>query len=99
MSDKRARHDHSKCVMYPNTPGARASTTSTTEDKHRPLVKARMGDACKSYTVDKALRVEHPELRRHMSECVASSATPSRHSRLEGGVWTARARAGSSSAI
>jgi uncharacterized protein (TIGR02118 family) len=95
MSDKAARHDHSKCVMYPNTPGARFNHEYY-RDKHMPLVKARMGDACKSYTVDKALRVEHPELRRHMSECVTSSATPSRHSRLRDGVWTARARGGSS---
>jgi uncharacterized protein (TIGR02118 family) len=41
-------------VMYPNTPGARFDHTYY-RDKHMPLVKARMGDACKYYTVDKGL--------------------------------------------
>jgi uncharacterized protein (TIGR02118 family) len=41
-------------VMYPNTPGARFDHEYYRE-KHMPLVKARMGDACKSYTVDKGL--------------------------------------------
>jgi uncharacterized protein (TIGR02118 family) len=41
-------------VMYPNTPGARFDHEYY-RDKHMPLVKARMGDACKSYTVDKGL--------------------------------------------
>ena len=41
-------------VMYPNTPGARFDHDYY-RDKHMPLVKARMGDACKSYTVDKGL--------------------------------------------
>ena len=39
-------------VMYPNTPGARFDHEYY-RDKHMPLVKARMGDACKFYTVDK----------------------------------------------
>jgi uncharacterized protein (TIGR02118 family) len=41
-------------VMYPNTPGARFNHEYYRE-KHMPLVKARMGDACKFYTVDKGL--------------------------------------------
>jgi uncharacterized protein (TIGR02118 family) len=41
-------------VMYPNQPGARFDHTYY-RDKHMPLVKARLGDACKSYTVDKGL--------------------------------------------
>jgi uncharacterized protein (TIGR02118 family) len=41
-------------VMYPNTPGARFDHAYY-RDKHMPLVKARMGDACKSYTVDKGM--------------------------------------------
>jgi uncharacterized protein (TIGR02118 family) len=41
-------------VMYPNTPGARFDHEYYRE-KHMPLVKARMGDACKFYTVDKGL--------------------------------------------
>jgi uncharacterized protein (TIGR02118 family) len=41
-------------VMYPNTPGARFDHEYY-RDKHMPLLKTRMGDACKSYTVDKGL--------------------------------------------
>jgi uncharacterized protein (TIGR02118 family) len=41
-------------VMYPNTPGARFNHEYY-RDKHMPLVKARMGDACQYYTVDKGL--------------------------------------------
>ncbi|MBC7575358.1 MAG: EthD family reductase, partial [Herminiimonas sp.] len=35
-------------VMYPNTPGARLNHEYYC-DSHMPMVKARMGDACKSY--------------------------------------------------
>jgi uncharacterized protein (TIGR02118 family) len=41
-------------VMYPNTPGARFNHEYY-RDKHMPLVQARMGEHCKSYTVDKGL--------------------------------------------
>jgi uncharacterized protein (TIGR02118 family) len=41
-------------VMYPNKEGARFDHTYY-RDKHMPLVKDRLGDACKSYTVDKGL--------------------------------------------
>jgi uncharacterized protein (TIGR02118 family) len=41
-------------VMYPNTPNARFDHEYY-RDKHMPLLKARMGDACKFYTVDKGL--------------------------------------------
>jgi len=41
-------------VMYPNTPGARFDHAYY-RDTHMPLVKARMGDSCLSYTVDKGL--------------------------------------------
>jgi len=41
-------------VMYPNTPGARFDHEYY-RDKHMPLVKARLGDACRFYTVDKGL--------------------------------------------
>jgi len=41
-------------VMYPNTPGARFDHEYY-KDKHMPLLKARMGAACRSYTVDKGL--------------------------------------------
>jgi len=41
-------------VMYPNKEGARFDHTYY-RDKHMPLVKERLGDGCKSYTVDKGL--------------------------------------------
>jgi len=41
-------------VMYPYTEGARFDHDYY-RDKHMPLLKARMGDACKSYTIDKGL--------------------------------------------
>jgi uncharacterized protein (TIGR02118 family) len=41
-------------VMYPNTAGARFDHTYY-RDKHMPLVKARLGDSCLYYTVDKGI--------------------------------------------
>jgi uncharacterized protein (TIGR02118 family) len=41
-------------VMYPNNEGARFDHDYY-RDKHMPLVKARLGDACKYYTIDKGL--------------------------------------------
>lgn len=41
-------------VMYANTPGARFDHAYY-RDKHMPLVKSRMGAACKYYTVDQGL--------------------------------------------
>ena len=41
-------------VLYPNTPGARFDH-SYYRDKHMLLLKSRMGDKCKFYTVDKGL--------------------------------------------
>ena len=41
-------------VMYPNKPGARFDHEYY-RDKHMPLVKTRMGDKCKYYTVDKGI--------------------------------------------
>ena len=41
-------------VMYPDAPGARFNHEYY-RDKHMPLVKARMGEHCRSYTVDKGL--------------------------------------------
>jgi uncharacterized protein (TIGR02118 family) len=41
-------------VMYPNTAGARFDHEYY-RDKHMPLLKEKMGEACKSYTVDKGL--------------------------------------------
>jgi len=47
-------------VMYPNKPGARFDHEYY-RDKHMPLVKSRMGDSCKYYTVDKGLCGEAPD--------------------------------------
>jgi uncharacterized protein (TIGR02118 family) len=41
-------------VMYANAPGARFDHAYYRE-RHMPMVKARLGDACKHYTVDKGL--------------------------------------------
>ena len=41
-------------VMYANTPGARFDHAYY-RDKHMPLLKQRLGDACRYYTVDKGL--------------------------------------------
>ena len=41
-------------VMYANTPGARFNHEYY-RDKHMPLLKARMGEICKNYTVDRGL--------------------------------------------
>lgn len=41
-------------VLYPNQPGARFDHDYY-RNKHMPLLKARMGDSCKSYTVDKGI--------------------------------------------
>jgi uncharacterized protein (TIGR02118 family) len=41
-------------VMYANTPGARFDHEYY-RDKHMPLVKKRLGDACVYYTVDRGL--------------------------------------------
>jgi uncharacterized protein (TIGR02118 family) len=41
-------------VMYPNIAGARFDHEYY-RDKHMPLLKARMGEACKHYTIDKGL--------------------------------------------
>lgn len=47
-------------VMYPNTPGARFDHEYY-RDQHLPLVKARMGDSCMYYTVDKGLAGGEPD--------------------------------------
>ena len=41
-------------VMYANNPGARFDHAYY-RDKHMPLVKARMGEHCRYYTIDKGL--------------------------------------------
>jgi len=46
-------------VMYPNTPGARFDHKYY-RNKHMPLVKERMGDKCKYYTIDKGLAGGEP---------------------------------------
>lgn len=46
-------------VMYPNAPDARFDHDYY-RDKHMPLVKARLGDKCKYYTIDKGLAGAEP---------------------------------------
>ncbi len=41
-------------VMYPNTPGTKFNHEYY-RDKHMPMVKSRMGENCKFYTVDKGV--------------------------------------------
>ena len=41
-------------VMYANAPGVRFDHAYY-RDRHMPLLKARMGAACKRYTVDKGM--------------------------------------------
>jgi uncharacterized protein (TIGR02118 family) len=48
-------------VMYPNTPGARFDHEYY-RDTHMPLVKRRLGDSCKYYTVDKGLAGGAPDV-------------------------------------
>lgn len=47
-------------VMYPYKPDARFDHEYY-RDKHMPLLKARMGDHCKRYTVDKGLAGGSPD--------------------------------------
>ena len=47
-------------VMYPNKPGARFDHQYY-RDKHMPMVKAKMGDACLRYTVDKGMAGGAPD--------------------------------------
>ena len=46
-------------VMYTNTPGVRFDH-GYYRDRHMPMVKARMGEACKRYTIDKGLAGGQP---------------------------------------
>jgi uncharacterized protein (TIGR02118 family) len=48
-------------VMYANKPGARFDHAYY-RDKHMPLVKSRMGNHCKFYTVDRGLAGMRPDL-------------------------------------
>jgi uncharacterized protein (TIGR02118 family) len=41
-------------VMYPNTPGARFDHAYYANE-HMPMLKRKMGAACRSYTVDRGL--------------------------------------------
>lgn len=68
-------------VMYPYTEGARFDHDYY-RDKHMPLLKARMGDACKSYTIDKGLAGGAPGAKPPTSACATCSAIRSRPSRV-----------------
>lgn len=47
-------------VFYPNKPGAKFDH-GYYRDTHMPMVKAKMGSYCKSYTVDKGLAGGTPD--------------------------------------
>jgi uncharacterized protein (TIGR02118 family) len=47
-------------VMYPNTAGVQFNHAYY-RDTHMPMVKAKMGGHCKSYTVDKGLAGGTPD--------------------------------------
>ena len=47
-------------VMYPNTPGARFDHAYY-RDVHMPLVKQRMGERCRHYTIDRGLAGGQPD--------------------------------------
>jgi uncharacterized protein (TIGR02118 family) len=47
-------------VLYPNTPGARFDHEYY-RDQHLPLVKARMGNHCNFYTIDKGIAGGAPD--------------------------------------
>ena len=67
-------------VMYPNTPGARFNHEYY-RDKHMPLVKTRMGDNCKYYTVTRDWQAEPLALYVMWKVCT-SSAIRSTHFKL-----------------
>ena len=46
-------------VMYPNDPGAHFDHAYYV-NKHMPMVQARLGSACRFYTVDKGLAGDGP---------------------------------------
>ena len=47
-------------VMYPNSPGVQFDHVYY-RDKHLPLIKSRMGDGLKYYTIDKGLAGATPD--------------------------------------
>jgi len=55
-------------VMYPARDGARFDH-GYYRDKHMPLVKARMGEACRSYTVDRGLAGGTPGAPPYVAMC------------------------------
>lgn len=56
-------------VLYPNTEGARFDHAYY-RDKHMPMVKNRLGDACLYYTIEKALAGGAPgEPAPYMASC------------------------------
>jgi len=64
-------------VMYPNTPGARFDHEYY-RDQHMPMVKARMGNHCKYYTVDKGLAGGTPDAPATTSACATFFANQSK---------------------
>jgi hypothetical protein len=62
-------------VMYANTPGARFNHEYY-RDKHMPLVKKRLGDACPTTPLTKGLPAAHPAYRRPTLACATSFVIP-----------------------
>jgi len=60
MNELRSEHMIKITAMYPNTPGARFDHVYF-RDRHMPLVKARMGAGCLTYTIDRGLSGSAPD--------------------------------------
>lgn len=60
-------------VFYPNVTGARFDHDYY-RDKHMPLVKSRMGDTCRYYTVDRGLGGGAPDSDRMLKRSWPTSA-------------------------
>lgn len=71
-------------VMYPNNPGARFNHEYY-RDKHMPLLKKRLGDACLYYTVDKGLAGGAPGTPATYWQCAIFSVIQSSRFRLASG--------------
>src|SRR3984893_6117662 len=63
-------------VIYPGTPGARFDHKYYCS-KHMPLVKARLGEVCKYYSIDKGLTAES-QGRPRLVRCDVPNALPRR---------------------
>jgi len=72
-------------VIYPGTPGARFDHKYYCS-KHMPLVKARLGEVCKYYSIDKGLTAESQGSPR-LVRCDVPHALPRRRMPLSAVWW------------